>query len=288
MNDKDRTSIHEAMEQQTISISKAGIVASLQARCAVIAAANPLKGKYDSAISFAHNVDLTEPILSRFDVLCVVRDQVDIVQDERLAQFVVQSHIRSHPMSADDAQMDKRQPEISQTMLKKYIMYAKQNCKPKLLNLERAREKICRLYADLRRASTIGGGMPMTVRHVESIIRMSEAHAKIHLRSDVIEEDLNVAIRVMLDSFISSQKFSVAQSLKNSFRKFVTYKKDNLELLFHLLQRVVKRVVILKQSQKRIDETTQTIEIDCDVFESAARGMDITDFSTFYASHMFA
>ena len=97
MNDQDRTSIHEAMEQQSISISKAGIVTSLQARCSVIAAANPLCGRYDPSITFSENVDLTEPILSRFDVLCVVRDQVDAVQDEYLARFVVGSHIRHHP-----------------------------------------------------------------------------------------------------------------------------------------------------------------------------------------------
>ena len=80
MNDQDRTSIHEAMEQQSISVSKAGIVTSLQARCAVIAAANPIGGRYDPSMTFADNVDLTEPILSRFDVLCVVRDMVDPVQ----------------------------------------------------------------------------------------------------------------------------------------------------------------------------------------------------------------
>merc|ERR1719187_3100659 len=97
MNDADRTSIHEAMEQQSISISKAGIVTSLQARCAVIAAANPIGGRYDPSMTFADNVDLTEPILSRFDVLCVGRDTVDSVQDERLANFVVESHIRHHP-----------------------------------------------------------------------------------------------------------------------------------------------------------------------------------------------
>ena len=72
MNDQDRTSIHEAMEQQTISISKAGIVTSLKARCAVLAAANPIGGRYDPSMTFSENVDLTEPILSRFDILCVV------------------------------------------------------------------------------------------------------------------------------------------------------------------------------------------------------------------------
>jgi DNA replication licensing factor MCM2 len=97
MNDSDRTSIHEAMEQQTISISKAGIVTTLQARCAVIAAANPIRGRYNPTIPFQQNVELTEPILSRFDVLCVVKDTVDPVKDELLARFVVGSHLRSHP-----------------------------------------------------------------------------------------------------------------------------------------------------------------------------------------------
>lgn len=80
MNDQDRTSIHEAMEQQSISVSKAGIVTSLQARCTIIAAANPIGGRYDPSMTFPDNVDLSEPILSRFDILCVVRDTVDSIQ----------------------------------------------------------------------------------------------------------------------------------------------------------------------------------------------------------------
>ena len=86
--------IHEAMEQQTISISKAGIVTTLKARCSVIAAANPIGGRYDPTMTFSDNVDLTEPILSRFDILCVVRDTVDSIIDEHLARFVVGSHMR--------------------------------------------------------------------------------------------------------------------------------------------------------------------------------------------------
>lgn len=97
MNDQDRTSIHEAMEQQTISISKAGIVTSLQARCSVIAAANPINGNYNQALNFNDNVDLTDPILSRFDLLAVVKDDIDEERDDALATFVINSHIKNHP-----------------------------------------------------------------------------------------------------------------------------------------------------------------------------------------------
>merc|ERR1712032_552487 len=112
MNDQDRTSIHEAMEQQTISISKAGIVATLQARCAVIAVGNPTDGRYDPQRTFAQNVNLTDPILSRFDMLCVLRDESDPVQDERLADHVVSSHIRSHPDATADQKMEKPKLEM--------------------------------------------------------------------------------------------------------------------------------------------------------------------------------
>lgn len=78
-----------------------GILTSLQARCAVIAAANPILGRYDPSFTLAENVELTDPILQRFDILCVLQDQVDPVQDEMLARFVVSSHIRSHPDGED-------------------------------------------------------------------------------------------------------------------------------------------------------------------------------------------
>lgn len=137
MNDQDRTSIHEAMEQQSISISKAGLVTSLQARCAVIAAANPIGGRYDSSMTFSENVNLSEPILSRFDILCVVKDEFDPMQDQLLAQFVIKSHQKHHPAYADMNDLNSQQSqantmEIPQDLLKKYIVYSKVNVHPKL------------------------------------------------------------------------------------------------------------------------------------------------------------
>lgn len=136
MNDQDRTSIHEAMEQQSISISKAGLVTSLQARCAVIAAANPIGGRYDSSMTFSENVNLSEPILSRFDILCVVKDEFDPMQDQKLAEFVIKSHQKHHPNFADantlNTQQSQNELEIPQDLLKKYIVYSKVNVHPKL------------------------------------------------------------------------------------------------------------------------------------------------------------
>lgn len=174
MNDQDRTSIHEAMEQQTISISKAGIVTTLHARCSIVAAANPIGGRYNSTIPFSQNVELTEPILSRFDILCVVRDTVDPAEDERLADFVVNSHSRAHPLSnpaqdPNDSMVTDRGhgPQqaatgpISQDLLRKYILYAREKCRPKLQAIDQ--DKIARLFADMRRESMATGAYPITV-----------------------------------------------------------------------------------------------------------------------------
>lgn len=203
MNDQDRTSIHEAMEQQTISISKAGIVTTLQARCSIVAAANPIGGRYNSTLPFAQNVELTEPILSRFDILCVVRDLVDPEEDERLAKFVVDSHSRSHPeailaksrgevnggdsmegvSNGDNIHDDDDEPqengqvksghgdggvtpnakesEIPQALLRKYILYARERCSPKLYQIDQ--DKVARLFADMRRESLATGAYPITV-----------------------------------------------------------------------------------------------------------------------------
>ncbi|TAQ86001.1 hypothetical protein B7494_g5661 [Chlorociboria aeruginascens] len=239
MNDQDRTSIHEAMEQQTISISKAGIVTTLQARCGIIAAANPIGGRYNSTIPFSQNVELTEPILSRFDILCVVRDTVDPTEDERLARFVVGSHGRSHPASqaidenqnAMDVEHDtetragaanggepKQEGEIPQELLRKYILYARERCSPKLYHIDE--EKVAKLFADMRRESLATGAYPITVRHLEAIMRISEAFCRMRLSDYVSAQDIDRAIAVTIDSFVGSQKVSCKKALARAFAKY--------------------------------------------------------------------
>jgi len=247
MNDKDRTSIHEAMEQQTISISKAGIVATLQARCAVIAVGNPQEGRYDPQRTFAQNVNLSDPILSRFDTLCVIRDESDPLQDERLADHVVCSHIRSHPdaYTQDKSTFPKKQMKssshfelIDQELLRKYIVYARQHCKPQVSELDK--EKLATFFKEIRQEAHRSGGAPMTARHIESIIRLAEANAKIELRKHVLAKDLDNALGMMLESFIQSQKHQVAEELRRSFRKYIADATPISDQFMRLLEKLFR------------------------------------------------
>ncbi|XP_076362368.1 DNA replication licensing factor Mcm2 [Tachypleus tridentatus] len=292
MNDQDRTSIHEAMEQQTISISKAGIVTSLQARCAVIAAANPIGGRYDSSLTFSENVDLSEPILSRFDILCVVRDQVDPVQDEHLARFVVQSHIRHHPTNQleEGAEITKAEApglsgveKIPQELLRKYIIYSREKVHPKLHQMDQ--DKIAKMYSELRRESMTTGSVPITVRHIESVIRMAEAHARMHLRDYVHEDDVNMAIRVMLESFIDTQKYSVMRNMRKTFSRYLSYRKGNNELLLFILKQLVHEQVAFLRSRYGTD--VDVVEISEKDLGDKARQINIHNLRPFFESEIF-
>jgi len=297
MNDQDRTSIHEAMEQQTISISKAGIVTSLQARCAVMAAANPIGGRYDSSMTFSENVDLTEPILSRFDILCVVKDTVDPVADEHLARFVVASHMVSHPRSdqADVENMKKTEEtlastsnlagveKIPQELLRKYILYSREKIHPKLHQMDQ--EKVAKMYSELRRESMATGSIPITVRHIESMIRIAESHAKMHLREFVSEDDVNMAMRVMLESFIDTQKYSVMKNMKKNFSRYLSYKKDNNELLLFILRGLANETATYMRNRYGTEQ--EVVEINEKDLAEKARQISIQNLQPFFQSDMF-
>jgi len=306
MNEHDRVSIHEAMEQQTISVSKAGIIATLQARCAVIAAANPIRGRYDSSMTFIENVDLTDPILSRFDVLSVVRDRVDPVQDEKLSRFVVDTHIKSHGntfgadsggIAADDEEQEERERAtnslgLSQEQLRKYIMFSKMTCRPKLDNIDR--EKIAQFYSDLRQKSMSSpGGIPIAVRHIESIIRLAEARARLHLRDYVRSDDVDMAIRIMLESFLQTQKKSIQETLRRHFKQYLNYQRDSDQLLLHLLAQEVDeelrwRAISSSQSQHS-QETHSALHIPIKDFSQRLEALSLheSDLQNFLRSNKF-
>jgi DNA replication licensing factor MCM2 len=303
MNEQDRTSIHEAMEQQSISVSKAGIVTSLQARCSVIAAANPIGGRYDSSSTLADNVELTDPILQRFDILCVLQDTVDPVADERLARFVTASHMRSvptremqqHPSSTtveNTNTFNANADLIPQDLLRKYIQYARTNVRPALRGNGFDQEKVASLYVALRRESAASGGVPIAVRHVEAVMRMAEAHAKMHLRDYVRDDDMDASIRMMLESFITAQKFSVRRALKRSFGKFLTTGQDRAHLLLHILQDMFRKEqlyqVIRLRQMNQAEEALERLEVPLDELESRARERRIYDVSEFCHGEAFA
>jgi len=298
MNDQDRTSIHEAMEQQSISISKAGIITSLQARCAILAAANPLGGRYNSTLTFSENVDLSEPILSRFDILCVVRDTVDSVQDELLARFVTESHIRNHPSNkSDDAAVIHQDSLINipntfgvdiipQELLKKYIVYSKEKVHPRLNHMDQ--DKVSRIYTDLRRESSNTGSIPITVRHIESIIRISEAHARMHLREYVNEDDVNMAVRIAIESFVDTQKYSITKTMRRNFAKYLTYRRDHNELLLFLLKQLINdQLSYLKHKSKNAESNISHVTIPEEDFIDRARQLKITNVKSFYECDLF-
>jgi len=274
MNDQDRTSIHEAMEQQSISISKAGIVATLQARCAVVAVGNPIEGRYDSQRNFAQNVNLSDPILSRFDVLCVLRDEADPVQDSYLADHVLCSHVRSHPdATGDDKQVQPKQQQqsshvepIDQELLKSYIVFARKHVFPKISNLDK--EKMANFYKQIRAEAFKSGGAPMTARHLESIIRLAEANARIELREHVLPKDLDNAIGIMFESFTQSQKHAVAEELRQKFKRFIHQATPTSDLVVALFERLFK---------ERLEQLRLSRREGASLPEMSAVGIDMAD-----------
>lgn len=274
MSSVDRDSIHETMEQQTISIAKAGINTSLQARCSIIAACNPISGRYDQTLTFTQNSGLSDPIVSRFDVLCVVRDVVDPINDEQMSDFILRQR---RGMSVEEG-------HISQDLLKKYIAYAKEHCEPKISNADKG--KLVDVYATVRHESVLRGGTPITVRSVESIVRLSEAHAKLHLRENVIQEDIDFAISVSFRSFIDTRKYSDKKPLEKALAKYIIKIGDSDSLLSHVLQQMVKtRVDFITIKHNR--ELPREIVIKRSEFEAEARAKNITMTPEFFSSAAF-
>lgn len=187
MREEDRVAIHEAMEQQTISIAKAGIVARLNARTSVLAAGNPRYGRYLPSRSITENVNLPPTILSRFDLIFVIKDVPNPEKDARLARHISSVHSYSEVVK----------PFIDVETLRKYIAYARKYIKPVLT--EEARKMLESFFIEMRRRSLETPESPITItaRQYEALIRLAEAHSKMALKNEVTEEDAAEAVRLM-------------------------------------------------------------------------------------------
>ncbi|XBW34577.1 hypothetical protein QEN19_000140 [Hanseniaspora menglaensis] len=194
MDISDQVAIHEAMEQQTISIAKAGIHATLNARTSILAAANPISGRYDRKRSLRSNLNMTAPIMSRFDLFFVVLDDYNEAVDTNLATHIVNLH-----MKRDDA-ID---PPYSKEQVLRYLKYAK-TFKPMLT--EEAQDYLVNKYIEVRKNDSqqfgTKGSYRITVRQLESMIRLSEAIAKANCSEEITKQNVEDAYDLLRQSII--------------------------------------------------------------------------------------
>ena len=189
MNKEDRSSMHEAMEQQTVSIAKAGIQMTLPTRTSILAAANPKYGMYDSDVTLRDNIDIPAPLLSRFDMIWLIKDKVHVTEDMEKANHILNSFTQKDISTYFDSEH-----------LMSYLNYARK-LKPVLL--EESRSKLLNIYEKMRSASA-QSEMPVGTRQLEALVRLSMAYAKLNLREEVRISDIeNIEslIKIMYEAF---------------------------------------------------------------------------------------
>ncbi|MBR9679194.1 MAG: minichromosome maintenance protein MCM [Nanoarchaeota archaeon] len=189
MGHEDRVSMHEAMAQQTVTINKANIHATLNARAGVLAAANPKLGRFDPYNVIHEQINLPPTLINRFDLIFPIRDIPDVKKDEMIARHILETH------TSPQAQLD----VIDKKLLRKYIAYAKQNANPQLTSA--ANNEIMKFYVKLRNKKSLEPEklrpIPISARQLESLIRLAEASARIRLSNKVTKNDALRAIELL-------------------------------------------------------------------------------------------
>ncbi|KAL7753886.1 minichromosome maintenance protein 5 [Sorochytrium milnesiophthora] len=196
MREEDRVAIHEAMEQQTISIAKAGITTVLNSRASVLAAANPIFGRYDDLKTPGENIDFQTTILSRFDMIFILKDAHNEEQDQRIARHVMDVHKAKRPDDDGAHVLD-----LDLQKMRRFVTFARSKCAPRLS--EEAAEKLSSHFVDIRSQvrqmeseTSVRASVPITVRQLEAVIRISEALAKMTLSLVVHDHHVDEAIRL--------------------------------------------------------------------------------------------
>ena len=208
----DRSAMHEALEQQSISVSKAGINATLKSRCSLLGAANPKYGRFDQYEPIGEQIDLEPALISRFDLIFTVTDQPDQEEDARLAEHILKTNyageLNTHRAETTASNYTEEEvetvteevaPTIEPDLLRKYVAYAKRNCFPTMT--EAAKAEIQEFYVDLRAEGTgEDAPVPVTARKLEALVRLAEASARVRLSDTVDQEDAERATDIARSS----------------------------------------------------------------------------------------
>ncbi|MCX8166279.1 MAG: minichromosome maintenance protein MCM [Candidatus Micrarchaeota archaeon] len=195
IDENERAAMHEVMESQSVSIAKAGIVAKFKAKTAILAAANPKRGRFDPNKPPADQFDIPPTILSRFDLIFPVIDVMDEQKDSTLAEFILKRHQLGAEAIPEKYSEITDDDIISPEILRKYIAYMRKNVRPVLS--EEAMKIIRDYYVELRKIGKSQGAVPITPRQIEGLIRLSEASAKLRMSKIVEESDAKRAISLM-------------------------------------------------------------------------------------------
>ncbi|MDD1701434.1 MAG: minichromosome maintenance protein MCM [Methanoregula sp.] len=208
MQKEDRSALHEAMEQQSISVAKAGITATLKSRCALLGAANPKYGRFDMYGDISDQINMPPSLLSRFDLIFIMTDQPEQKRDLAIAEHIVKTHgvgelIAQHKKTPIpgvtqeyiDQQLKPVMPDIEPSMFRKYVAYSKRTCFP-ILSAE-AREAIVGYYLKLRGIAEPNKPVPVTARQLEALVRLAEASARIRLSNKIEASDAERVIHIV-------------------------------------------------------------------------------------------
>lgn len=210
MSDSTRSVLHEVMEQQTVSIAKAGIITTLNARTSILASANPIGSKYNPNLPVPQNIDLPPTLLSRFDLVYLVLDRIDEQNDRRLARHLVGMYLEDTPENASNQEILVSFTHLTDStfmltsvkpveFLTSYISYARTKCQPKIT--QAASEELVRSYVEMRKLGedvrAAERRITATTRQLESMIRLAEAHAKMRLADEVTADDVAEAVRLI-------------------------------------------------------------------------------------------
>ncbi len=207
MDNEDKSALHEAMEQQTISVAKAGVMATLKSRCSLLAAANPKLGRFDKYEPIAPQINLTPALMSRFDLIFVLTDDPDTKRDSAIAQHILKSNYAGElatqaAWNEDISQEDIDnalvviKPVLDPELLRKYVAYARKNIFPTLS--DEAKEYFLKYYVGLRsQGQDSNKPVPVTARQLEALIRLGEASARLRLSDKVTLNDAKRVVKIL-------------------------------------------------------------------------------------------